>query len=195
MIKLLTSNWMTAGVGAVVYLTSTVLFWQTPKPPPTPKTDASAQMVGPSWEFSNPEADQLVNELKEERKAVAERQQQLNEMAARLDAERAELSQATQSVRLLQNDFDKSVIRVQTDEASNLKKLAKVYAEMDPEMAANVLAEMDDTAIIKIMVFLKDDETAAILESLAKKGQPQAHRAAEISDRLRLASNRPQAPK
>ena len=146
MIKLLTSNWMTAGIGAIVYLTSTVLFWQTPKPPPVVKPDTSVQTVGPSWEFSNPEADQLVNELKEERKEVADRQQQLNEMAARLDAERAELSQATQSVRLLQNDFDKSITRVQSDETANLKKLAKVYSEMDPQTAARVLGEMDDTA-------------------------------------------------
>lgn len=195
MIKLLTSSWMTAAIGAVVYLTSTALFWQTPKPPPIVKPDTALQTVGPSWEFSNPEADQLVNELKDEKKTVADRQQQLNEMAARLDAERAELSQATQSVRLLQNDFDKSVIRVQTDETANLKKLAKVYAEMDPQTAADVLAEMDDVAIVKIMVFLKNDETAGILEALAKKGQTQAHRAAMISDRLRLASNRPQPPK
>jgi len=195
MIKLLTSGWVTAAIGAVVYLTSTAVFWQTPKPPPVVKIDTTVHNVGPSWEFSNPEADQLVNELKDEKKAVADRQQQLNEMAARLDAERAELSQVTQSVRILQNDFDKSVVHVQTDEIANLKKLAKVYSEMDPTTAAVVLGEMDDVAIVKIMIFMKDDETAGILEALAKKGQTQAHRAALISDRIRLSSNHPQPTK
>jgi flagellar motility protein MotE (MotC chaperone) len=198
MIKLLTSSWVTAAVGALIYLTSTALFWKTPKPPPAVKTDTAAaavHLVGPSWEFSNPEADQLVSELKDERKAVADREQQLNEMAARLEAERAELSQVTQSVRLLQSDFDKSVIHVQADETTNLKKLAKVYSEMDPQTAAEVLGEMDDVAVVKIMIFMKDGETAGILEALAKKGQTQAHRAAMISDRLRLASNRPLPPK
>jgi flagellar motility protein MotE (MotC chaperone) len=196
MIKLLTSSWMTASIGAVVYFASTVLFWQTPKPPKIVKADTTVpQLVGPSWEFSNPEADQLVTELKEEKQAVADREQQLNEMAARLEAERAEVSAVTQSVRLLQNDFDKSVIRVQTDETANLKKLSKVYAEMDPQTAADVLGEMDDVALVKIMMFMKDGETAGILEALAKKGQPQAHRAAMISDRLRLASAHPQPAK
>ena len=189
--KFLTSNWMTAPVGVAVYLTSTVLFWQTPKPPHIVKEAVGVHLVGPSWEFSNPEADQLVAELKEEKSAVAAREQQLNEMSTRLEAERSELGQVTQSVRKLQNDFDKSVLHVQTDETANLKKLAKVYAEMDPQTAADVFSEMDDVSIVKIMMFMKDSETAAILESLAKKGQAQAHRTALISDRLRLASTRP----
>jgi flagellar motility protein MotE (MotC chaperone) len=191
MMKFFTPNWLTAPVGVAVYLTSTVLFWQTPKPPPLLRQNHDVHLVGPSWEFSNPEADQLVTELKEEKTAVAAREQELNEMATRLDAERSELSQVTQSVRQLQNDFDKSVIHVQTDETANLKKLAKVYSEMDPLTAADVLAEMDDIAIVKIMIFMKDSETAAVLEALAKKGPAQAHRTAMISDRLRLASSHP----
>jgi flagellar motility protein MotE (MotC chaperone) len=94
MIRLLTSNWMVASIGAIVYLASTVLFWHPPKVTPVVKTEdpgVIAHLVGPSWEFSNPEADQLVAELKDEKKAIADREQQLNEVAARLDAERAEL--------------------------------------------------------------------------------------------------------
>jgi hypothetical protein len=34
---------------------------------------------------------------------------------------------------------------------------------------------------------MKDGETAAILEALSKKGQPQAKRAANLSERLRVA--------
>ncbi len=192
MIKTLTSPWMTALIGAVVYLASTVLLWQTPKiPVDALKAGPIATLVGPSWEFSNPEADQLVAELKAEKQALASREQQLNDMAVRLQAEQAELSQATQSVHIMQTDFDSAVTRVKADETANLKKLAKVYAEMDPATAANVLADMDDIAIVKIMVFMKDTETAAILEALAKKGDAEAHRTALISDRLRLASNRP----
>jgi flagellar motility protein MotE (MotC chaperone) len=90
----------------------------------------------------------------------------------------------------LQSDFDKGVLRVREEESANLKKLAKVYAAMSPDSAAAIFGELDDTAVVKIMVFMKDGETAAILESLAKKGQPQAKRAAELSERLRLATYR-----
>ena len=96
----------------------------------------------------------------------------------------------TQSVRQLQTDFDQNVLRISEEETANLKKLAKVYADMEPASAANILQEMDDASIIKIMVFMKDVETAAIWEAMAKKGQPQAKRAALLSDRLRLAAYR-----
>lgn len=196
MIKTLTSPWMTALIGAIVYLASTVLLWQTPKAPPIAiKAGAMANLIGPSWEFSNPEADQLVSELKAQKLALDEREKELNDMAVRIQAEEAEVNQATQAVRLLQNTFDKEVTRVRADELVNLKKLAKVYAQMDPATAANVLADMDDESVVKIMVFMKDTDTSAILEALARKGEAEAHRTALISDRLRLASNKPQTAK
>ena len=33
---------------------------------------------------------------------------------------------------------------------------------------------MDDPSIVKILVFMKEDETAAVLESFAKKGPAEA---------------------
>jgi flagellar motility protein MotE (MotC chaperone) len=187
MIKLLENSWISALVGAILYLACTVLFWEKPKLPP--KTDAAPAMreVGPSWDFNNPEADQLITELKIEKKSVEDREKQLNELAARLASERAELNQVTQSVHLMQTEFDKSVLRIKDQEIANLKKLAKVYADMAPETAATVMAEMDNEAIVKILLYLKDSDTAAILEAMAKKGQAQARRTAEISETVRLS--------
>lgn len=198
MIKLLTSNWTAALLGAVVYVVSTVAFW---KPPTRPTSAASAQQsdsaspAGASWEYTNPEADQLIAELKVEKKALEKKEQQLNDLALRLAAEHAEINQATQSVHQLQVDFDKNVVRVQEEETANLKKLAKVYSDMTPESAANIFTEMDDPAIIKIMVFMKESETAAILEAFAKKGVPEAKRVATLSESLRLSSFRNPATK
>ena len=58
---------------------------------------------------------------------------------------------------------------------------------MDPTSAALILKELDEPAIVKILVFMKDSEVAPILESLAKKGETDARRVASISERLRLA--------
>ena len=147
------------------------------------------QAVGPSWDFNNPEADQLIGELKIEKKAVDERQQQLDDLATRLNTERAELGQVIQSVRQLQSEFDKAVLRVKDEETGNLKKLAKVYAAMSPDVAASILEQLDNQAIVKIMIFLKDGESAAILESMAKKGDEAARRTAQISEQIRLSSH------
>ena len=127
--------------------------------------------------------------MKIERKSVEQRGQQLDELAARLQNERVELAQVTQTVHQLQVDFDKSVLRVKDEEVGNLKKLAKVYAGMTPETAAAVLSEMDNESIVRILLYLKETETAAILEALAKKGEPEARRTAEISEQVRLSTH------
>jgi len=194
MMKMLFSPWTTTLVSAIVYLGATVAFWKTPAlPPPTNVAESAASLekrIGPSWNFINPEADQLIAELKAEKKSLGKKEQDLSELALRLQAERAELNLVTQSVRQLQLDFDQNVLRIGEEETANLKKLAKVYADMDPANAAKILQEMEDGSIIKIMVFMKDVETAAIWEAFAKQGQAQAKRAALLSDRLRLASFR-----
>lgn len=188
MTKLFTSPWMTVPVGAIIYVAATLAFWKVP-PAPAPAGDPApkASVNGPSWQFTNPEADQLIAELRTEKNSLSKREQQLNELEMRVRAEQAELNEATQSVHRLQQDYDQAVLRVQSEETANLKKLAKVYAAMAPESAALILAQMDDNTIAKIMVFMKDSETAAILEGLGKKGDAEAKRAAALSDRLRVA--------
>jgi flagellar motility protein MotE (MotC chaperone) len=194
MTKILTSPWMVMPVGMIVYALSTMLFWKIPAAPSAPEGTehgvAEVNRLVPSWEFMNPEADQLIAELKSEKAALDKREKELNDLAVRLNAERAEINQITQSVHGMQVDFDKMVLRVQTEETANLKKLGKVYATMSPEGAATILSEMDDTAIVKIMLFMKDSETAAILESLSKRGDNEAKRAASISERLRVSAFR-----
>jgi flagellar motility protein MotE (MotC chaperone) len=187
--RLLAHSWISAPLGAALYLVATVLFWQTPTLPPRQKLVAMARPVGPSWDFVNPEADQLIAELKVEKKSVQTRDQQLNDLEKRLNTERAELGQVIQSVRQLQGDFDKAVLRVQDDETGNLKKLAKVYAAMSPDSAASILEQLDNEAIVKIMIFLKDGEEAAILEAMAKKSEAAARRTAQISEQIRLSAH------
>jgi flagellar motility protein MotE (MotC chaperone) len=189
MTKWLAHSWMTAPIGAAFYLFATVLFWQRPVLPPGQKLAALVRPVGPSWDFINPEADQLIAELKLEKKSVQKRQQQLDDLATRLNTQRAELGQVIQSVRQLQSDFDKAVLRVQDEETGNLKKLAKVYAAMSPDTAANVLEQLDNQAVVKIMLYLKDAETAAILEAMAKKSDAEARRTAQISEQIRLSAH------
>jgi hypothetical protein len=69
MIKLLANGWISAPLGAVVYLVATVLFWQKPVLPSPGRILADVvHAIGPSWDFNNPEADLLITELKLEKK-------------------------------------------------------------------------------------------------------------------------------
>jgi hypothetical protein len=127
----------------LLYAGSTFFFWSDPPifpkcspvaegRKPRPGTDVNH---GPSWDFSNPEVDQLVRELRQERAAIAARAKQLDDLAARLKAEQAEFQNATQAVHQLQRDFDLGVTRVKEDESANLKRLARVYSTMEPDGA------------------------------------------------------------
>jgi flagellar motility protein MotE (MotC chaperone) len=187
--KILSNPWISAPIGAIVFLVATVLFWQKPVAPPTQKFAEIVSAMVPSWDFNNPEADQLISELKTEKKSVLVRKQELDDLATRLNTERAEVGQVIQAVRQLQADFDKAVMRVKDEETSNLKKLAKIYSSMTPDAAASVLAQLDNEAVVKIMLFLKDGETGAILEAMAKKGDLEARRTAQISEQIRLSSH------
>jgi flagellar motility protein MotE (MotC chaperone) len=198
--KMLTSAWMIVVISAVVYFGATVAFWKTPVRARQPVAQdataaaAAAAKFGPSWEFTNPEADQLMSDLKTEKAALAKKEKDLNDLGARLQAERTELDTVAQNVKQMQADFDQNVVRIKDEEVANLKKLAKVYADMAPDSAATILAQMDDAAIVKIMVYMKEAETAAVFESMSKKNDAQAKRTANLSERLRLAEFRNATP-
>ncbi len=187
MIRYLQSHWMVALLGTFLYLGTSFFCWRLPSGLTRPH--ASSPMGHhdvPSWEFSNPELDQLILELREEKDAFANRRRALDELAVRLDLERAELTNVIHSVEQLQKEFDLRVIRIQTEETANLKKLAKLYSSMEPVDAALVLQELDDPSVVKILSFMKEDQAAPILETLARKGDAEVHRVADLSERLRL---------
>ena len=187
MMKLLTNPWMNLPVGALIYLGATLLFWKTPVPPPVATEGYKPAFTGPSWDYINPEAEQLMTELKSLKTDLQSRKQQLDEYAVSLQSRSNEIVAANQTLRRLQDDFDKSVVRVQDEEVNNLKKLAKVYGVMAPDSAASVMADLDDAVIVKIMLNMKESEVAAILEVFAKKGPAEAKRAAAISEHVRLS--------
>jgi flagellar motility protein MotE (MotC chaperone) len=192
MLRLLQSSWAAALLGVLAYCATTYLCWKTPNGPESSggKSETANSPKGPSWNYSNPEVEQLVLDLTKEKEALALREQQLNELATRLQNERLELGQVTQTINRLQIDFDRNVVRIREEESANLKKLAKVYAAMTPDGAITILKELGDEQVVKIMAFMKETETAPLLELLAKQGDAEAKRAALISERLRLTLHR-----
>lgn len=191
--KILQSSWMCALVGAVLYLGATVAVWKPPviERPATVVAGFIGSSLGASWNFHNPEVDELIADVKKQRDQLDARERELNDLAARLQLERQEITVVTQTVARLQQEFDANVVRVRQEETANLKKLAKIYAAMPPESATAILKELQDDEIVKIFAFMKESETAAILELLSKPGASDAKRAAQISERLRLCLSRP----
>jgi flagellar motility protein MotE (MotC chaperone) len=191
---------MIAMVGTMIFLATIVVFLR-PHKVLTKAHRTSAAQASPtdkdlfSLSENNPDIEQMIAEIKKEKAALAERERKLGQLEDRLLTERAEINQVTQTVHQLQIQFDASVVRVREEETANLKKLAKIHAAMSPEGAALILKEMTDDQIVKILVFMKDDDAAPILETMSKLGKDDSRRVAGISERIRLAAFRPIAAK
>lgn len=143
---------------------------------------------GPSWTFFNPEMEQIMDELKSERESLATKEKQLKELETRLRSERSELDDELKKIRAIQSKVDRDVLRIKEDEAGNLKKLAKMYATMEPAGSAKIMRELDDVVVVKILTLMKEAETALILEAFARMGEAETKRAALLSENLRAAA-------
>lgn len=150
-----------------------------------PSEQSPEETVVSFWQRHNPETDQLLKEVKTEREYLAKRAAELRELETRLAAERAEINTITQRVAQLQMEFDQTIIRVKEEEAPNLKKLARLYAAMSPEGASAIMRELDDMVVVKVMSFMKEDQSAPLLDAMAREGEVQARRAATIAEALR----------
>jgi flagellar motility protein MotE (MotC chaperone) len=185
MIRIFQSSWFVALAGSVLYLATTVAVLN-------PSKFAGVQFVNPdysaeddpSWKFRNPEFNQWVAQIQSEKQNLDSREQQLNELQTRLNAELQEISTVTQTVAQLQANFDQNVIRFKAQEADNIKHQAKLMAAMSPEGAIATLNEMPDDDVVKILFTMKTDEASQILDAMSKEGQPQAKRAAQLTQRL-----------
>ena len=185
-------------LGALTYLGTTAVLVIKAKDQIVPKPVVQADLDedgptpvavtrGPSWEFVNPDLDEMVAELKQQKQDMEAERKTLLELSQRIQTERQELIQITQQVHRIQKEIDQSIIRVRDDEGVNLKRLAKTYSGMTPEGAATVMKGLDDVSLVKVLLYMKETEAAPILEGIARKGEADAKRMALISERLRLA--------
>ena len=190
MIRLLQAPWMVSVIGSVLYLATTVVLIHPSKlegarPHEAPASKTLSAGLEPSWYFRNPEFEQLVDELKQEKEALRAREQMLHDLEARLKVERQEILGVTQEVARLQKEFDQNVVRLKEVEVANLKKLAKLHAAMSPEGSVKIFMELPDEEVVKVMAYMKVDEVGPVLDAMSKAGKPQAQRAALLADRLR----------
>jgi flagellar motility protein MotE (MotC chaperone) len=154
-----------------------------------PKAHTEEGHVKTFWERHDPEVDQLLQEMKNEKELLAKRAAELKELEARLAAERAELNQVTQRVTQVQQEFDQTVVRIKEEETPNLKKLVKMYTTMSPEGASAIFRELDDEVIVKLLALMKEDQSAPLLESMARQGDEQAKRAASLAEAMRKTTS------
>ena len=189
MTRWLTSSWVVALAGGLIYLATTALLIRPAQFAGVSAVLAAAKLTpdnDPSWRFKNPEFQQWVAELKMEKSDLDAKAQQLGELQARLAAQQQEFTVATQSVYQLQAEFDKNVVRIKSQEVQNLSKQAKIIAGMSPEGAAKLISQMADDDVVRLLAIMKPDEAGIVLDTMSKLGKTEAKRAADLTARLRM---------
>jgi flagellar motility protein MotE (MotC chaperone) len=185
MIRILQSGWMAALLGGILYLATTIYVL-------SPSKFAGAQFIkpdysagdDPSWKFRNPEFNEWVSQVQSEKDKLDVRQQQLDEWQTRLNLELQEMSLVTLTVNQLQSNFDQSVIRFKAQEMDNIKHQAKLISAMSPQGAINMLNQMSDDDVVRILYIMKPDQASAILDAMSIASPMQAKRAASLTGRL-----------
>lgn len=185
MIRIFQSGWFVLLMGCTLYLATTAIVLSPSKfaGAQFAKPDYSAE-DDPSWRFRNPEFNEWVSQIQDEKERLDVREQELNEWQTRLNTELQEITTVTQMVSQLQSNFDSNVIRFKAQETDNIKHQAKLISAMSPEGAVALFDQMPDEDVIRILFVMKPDEASAILDALSKMGPDEAKRAALLTERL-----------
>ena len=153
------------------------------------RVEKNRQRRAQGWDFWTIEIENLVSELSGEKARLHKLANDLDQRSARMAAERKELERIRLDVESIRREIDDQVIAIRSDEAKNLHGLAQTYTSLTPHAAVTILREMDDTTAVKILSLMKPDAVGPIFEDMAKTSAPDhilAHRAATLSDKLRL---------
>ena len=157
---------------------------------PVPEPEAVPEIEkARGWDFWTTEIEVLSAELKQEKARLAQRAADLDARASRLDAEEQELATVRADLDAVRKEIDARVIAISADEAKNLRSLAATYSALTPRAAVQIVSELDDATVVKILALMKPDVIGPIFEEMSRmtgEDGPLARRAAELSEKLRL---------
>lgn len=173
---------------------------EAPKPSGTPSipTSAFTGVVGEpgTHSFNNPDIKALWQELQREKGALLLKENQLKELARQVALEKAEIASSTQWVlnakAAIMSDLTNQMTIRDKGEEARLKDLAKVYTNMPPSSAVQILNGMEVEDIARIMFFMDHVSQAGILENFATNKETSASlKATEISQKIRKLGDKP----
>jgi flagellar motility protein MotE (MotC chaperone) len=152
------------------------------------------QQQAQGWDFWTIEIDNLTSELKEEKARLAKRSDDLDQREAHLAIEEQELGKVRADIESMHQQMEQRITTISADESKNLRTLAQTYTNLTPRAVVAIFRQMDDATAVKILSLMKPDVVGPIFEEMAdgaSSDPSMAHRAAVLSDKLRLLRTAP----
>ncbi|MCB1195774.1 hypothetical protein KDK77_06285 [bacterium] len=127
----------------------------------------------------------MMDQLQDKSKLLQDKENELALQASRIKKLESELLATRSELEKIQQETQEQFSLLQESEKKNLKKLAKVYALMEPVQAAPILSALDDDTIINILTLMKERNAARLLGGFAAQNPEMQKRAALISEKMR----------
>lgn len=112
------------------------------------------------------EIDALSKSLKAELEAVRLRAERLAEREARLDTRDAGLKELLREIETQEDALGTMMDALDADQEEGLNDLANILGEMDPEVAAGSIVDMDPERAAALLRLLPQKDSAKILDEI-----------------------------
>lgn len=132
----------------------------------------------------------LSQELKNKERRLADWERELQRREETLTRMKLEVERYRAQVDTMQTKISGLITEIDSAEAVNLKKLSRIYNTMDPEEAANLIANMEDDEIINIFSRMKARQVGKILGAYATKDDESSIRAANLVEQIRMLTTK-----
>jgi flagellar motility protein MotE (MotC chaperone) len=126
-----------------------------------------------------------INDVKKQRAMLEEREKPLVAQEARLKQEQESLAKMKTELDAIEKRILESNVTIQAAETKNIKKLAKMWAQMEVEDAARVVKGLDLDLAAKVLSIMQEKQAAPILASLSTPTTPPNTFAVDLINKLK----------
>ncbi len=129
--------------------------------------------------------NELIDALTVQRTNYLAQTRTLTENAQETEIKRQVVEKLAAELKRVRDEARRNIVEIEDSERANMRQLAEVYEEMEPESAVVVLGQMEEERAAKIVSLIDERGAAAILEAAVAVVEDGASVAAKWTDIMR----------
>ena len=108
-----------------------------------------------------------IADVRKQRTVLEDREKSLAGKTAQFDQERKSLAEIKKHMDEVEQRMKKSTIEMELSEQKNIKRLAKMWAQMEPTEVASLIKGLEIDTAVKVMATMQERQSAPILGAIA----------------------------
>ena len=188
--KILKSKWLTPAIAVMTYLFTTgflLMQLDIDQSEPVHEEESTAAYElqgtpGASWNFTNSELEDLIQQLRDKETDLVEREDELAEREQAVANEKAEIKATTNYVHQLQQQLERLFVVIQPQEQENIKEMVEFAQEMKPEELTTLLDSWSDRKVAGFFKYLGKTKVSAVIQTWIDQGGESIRRVNAVLD-------------